>query len=35
MGKDWEFFSNFVYDIKWNAYDSFSIGVGIAKSFGK
>ena len=35
MGKDWEFISNFVYDIKWNAYDSFSIGVGVAKSLGK
>lgn len=32
---DWELISNIVYDIKWNAYDSFSFGIGIAKSFGK
>jgi hypothetical protein len=30
-----EFVSNFIYDIKWNAYDSFAIGVGLSKSFGK
>jgi hypothetical protein len=33
LPKDWELVSNFVYDIKWNAYDSFSIGIGISKSF--
>ena len=33
--ENWEFISNFVYDIKWNAYDSFAIGVGLSKSFGK
>lgn len=30
-----EFITNFVYDFKWNAYDSFSIGVGLSKSIGK
>lgn len=31
----WEFIANVVYDIKWNAYDSWAIGAGISKSFGK
>lgn len=30
----WEFIANVVYDIKWNAYDSYAIGMGISKSFG-
>jgi hypothetical protein len=28
-----ELITNFVYDIKWNHYDSFVIGVGISKLF--
>lgn len=35
MIKEWEFIANFVYDVKWNAYDSFGISVGVSKSFGK
>ena len=35
IAENWEFISNFIYDIKWNAYDSFAIGVGLSKSFGK
>lgn len=31
----WEFIANVVYDIKWNAYDSWALGAGISKSFGK
>jgi len=30
-----EFISNFIYDFKWNGYNSFSFGVGLSKSFGK
>ena len=33
LPKGWELVSNFVYDIKWNAYDSFSFGIGVSKSF--
>lgn len=29
-----EFVSNFIYDFKWNGYNSFAFGVGISKSFG-
>lgn len=32
LPKDWELISNFVYDIKWSAYDSFSVGIGISKT---
>jgi len=32
---EWEFIVNLVYDIKWNAYDSFTFGIGVSKSFGK
>ncbi|MCH6199988.1 hypothetical protein MMU07_10365 [Aquiflexum sp. LQ15W] len=35
IAENWEFISSFIYDIKWNAYDSFAIGVGLSKSFGK
>jgi hypothetical protein len=35
LPKDWEFIANFVYDIKWNAYDSFGLSVGVLKSFGR
>ncbi|VXB04641.1 conserved hypothetical protein [Flavobacterium sp. 9R] len=32
---NWELTTNFSYDIKWNAYDSFSLGIGVCKSFGE
>lgn len=31
----WEVSGNLSYDFKWNAYDTWTIGIGIAKSFGK
>lgn len=31
LPKGWEIFGTFSYDIKWNAYDSWGIGLGIAK----
>jgi len=34
LPRGWEVFGTFSYDIKWNAYDSSGIGLGIAKSFG-
>ncbi|MRX67468.1 hypothetical protein SAMN06265349_1011156 [Flavobacterium resistens] len=34
LPKDWEFFGTVSYDFKWNAYDSWGIGLGIAKNFG-
>jgi hypothetical protein len=35
LPKEWELIVNLVYDVKWNAYDSFAFGVGVSKSFGK
>ena len=35
LPNEWEFIVNLVYDMKWNAYDSFAFGVGVSKSFGK
>ena len=34
LPKGWEIFGTFSYDFKWNAYDSWGIGLGIAKNFG-
>lgn len=34
LPKGWEVFGTFSYDFKWNAYDSWGIGLGIAKNFG-
>lgn len=34
LPKGWEVFGVFSYDFKWNAYDSWGIGLGIAKNFG-
>ncbi|MTH14053.1 hypothetical protein [Flavobacterium sp. LC2016-01] len=34
LPKDWEIFGTVSYDFKWNAYDSWGIGLGIAKNFG-
>ncbi len=30
----WELASNLTWDLKWNAYNSFSFGVGVSKAFG-
>jgi hypothetical protein len=35
LPKNWEIFGTFSYDLKWNAYDSWGIGLGIAKNFGR
>lgn len=35
LPKGWEVFGTFSYDMKWNAYDSWGIGLGVAKSFGR
>ncbi len=32
--KGWEVFGTLTYDIKWKAYDTWVLGIGIAKSFG-
>lgn len=34
LPKGWEIFGTVSYDFKWNAYDSWGLGLGIAKSFG-
>lgn len=34
LPKNWEIFGTLSYDLKWNAYDSWGIGLGIAKNFG-
>ncbi len=34
LPKNWEIFGTFSYDLKRNAYDSWGIGLGIAKNFG-
>ena len=31
---EWEVKTNLTYDVKWEAYNSFSLGVGVAKAFG-
>jgi len=31
----WEVSGNLSYDFKWKAYDTWTIGIGLAKSFGK
>jgi hypothetical protein len=30
----WEFIANLIYDIRWNVYDTYAVGMGISKSFG-
>ncbi len=32
--KGWEVFGSLAYDIKWNAYDTWVLGMGISKAFG-
>lgn len=34
LPKGWEVFGTASYDFKWKAYDSWGIGLGIAKNFG-
>jgi hypothetical protein len=34
LPKGWEVMGAFTYDIKWNAYDTWVLGLGISKSFG-
>jgi len=31
----WEVFGSFAYDIKWEAYDTWTLGLGIAKALGE
>lgn len=33
--KGWEVFGVVQYDIRWKAYDTFTVGLGIGKTFGK
>ena len=35
LPKEWEVFGTLIYDFKWHAYDTWVLGIGIAKSFGK
>ncbi len=35
LPKGWEVFGSLGYDFKWNAYDTWVIGIGIAKKLGK
>jgi hypothetical protein len=32
--KGWEIAGSFQYDVRWDAYDTWTIGLGISKSFG-
>ena len=34
-GHGWEVFGTLSYDVKWGGYDSWLIGIGIAKAFGR
>jgi len=34
LPKEWEVFGSLSYDFKWNAYDTWVIGIGIGKAFG-
>lgn len=34
LPKGWEVYGSLSYDFKWNAYDTWVLGIGIAKSFG-
>ncbi|WP_395049773.1 hypothetical protein [Flavobacterium sp.] len=35
LPNEFEFIANVIYDVKWDAYDSFAFGIGVSKSFGK
>ncbi len=34
LGKKWELSFSFNYDFRWDAYDSYTLGFGIARSLG-
>ena len=34
LPKEWEVKGNLTYDMKWEAYNSFSLGVGVGRAFG-
>lgn len=34
LPKEWEILASLIYDAKWNAYDSFILGIGVGKAFG-
>lgn len=34
LSKGWELAASFGYDLKWDAYDTWTIGIGISKVFG-
>lgn len=33
LPRDWEVFGSLAYDIKWNAYDTWVLGIGISRKF--
>ncbi len=35
MRNGWEMFGSFQYDFRWSAYDTWTIGLGVAKGFGR
>lgn len=35
LPKEWEVFGSVCYDVKWDTYRTLTIGMGIAKSFGR
>jgi hypothetical protein len=35
LPNEWEVFGTLSYDLKWKAYDTWVLGIGIAKKFGK
>jgi hypothetical protein len=35
LPKEWEVFGTLSYDLKWKAYDTWILGIGIAKKLGK
>lgn len=35
IGKNWELGISLCYDFRWNAYDSYMIGIGVSKIFKK
>lgn len=34
ISNGWEVSGSLGYDLKWNAYDTWVLGIGISKSFG-
>jgi len=35
MRNGWEMFGSFQYDFRWSAYDTWTLGLGVAKGFGR